>query len=396
MLEQVNRLAVAEMRCDWSVTFTWDDERRAFRLHAAEGSPADIRLEFEQIDLAWDSIPLFAALEPGRFVEIEDVERQVLVPVALLRRARVSSVLYVPIDRAGRIVALHAHGYYTRTGPFSERQRRIALGIAHATALAVANATLIADLRSANRLKSEFVSTMSHELRTPLNVITGYADLLAEGAFDPVTERQRATIERIRTSALDLLELVNATLDLSRLESGRDPVARVPIEIGPVFAELGRELEAMVQPGVTLAWDLALGGAEVWSDRAKLKTILKNLTGNALKFTPSGRVDVRATADGACLRIAVRDTGIGIAPADLPVIFDMFRQGDGSDSRRFGGVGLGLHIVQRLVDQLGGQVTVASVVGSGSTFTIVLPDALRARAASAAELGPPPIAAHGA
>jgi signal transduction histidine kinase len=376
MLERVNRQAVCELGCDLSATFTWNHERTAFRLHADVGSPADVAAEFAQFEFPFGSLPLFGALEGEAIVEIADARAQSWVPVALLARAQIASALYTPIRRQGALIAILVHGYRARTGPFSAKQRRIAHGIAQATAVAVENASLIADLQSASRLKSEFVSTMSHELRTPLNVITGYADLLADGTFDPLTDAQRHTVTRIQRSARELLELVTATLDLNRLDAGRDPVALAPVDVETLFAELAGELEAVAGPRVVLRWSSRLGGARLLGDRVKLKTILKNLVGNALKFTSEGSVEVLIEAHGADVQLAVRDTGIGIAAAELPFIFEMFRQGDGSDSRRFGGVGLGLHIVRRLVTLLGGAIEAASTVGQGTTFTVTLPGAV--------------------
>jgi signal transduction histidine kinase len=373
MLELVNRVAARALGCDWSATVVWDPARGSFRTHSVVGVSAELQTEAASLEFPRDSLPIVAALRPNQLIEIADANRQTLVPVDLQRRLGIASALYAPISREQEIIGVLVNGYAQRTGPFDTKQRRIALGIAHATAIAMHNARLISDLQAASQLKSEFVSTMSHELRTPLNVISGYTDLLVDGVFDPLTSSQRNTVLRVRRSALELLDLVNATLDLNRLEAGRDAVIAGPIDLVDLFAEIGRELEALVPESVALRWRSDKAAALVESDRVKLKTILKNVVGNALKFTERGVVEVSASKFNERLVLEVRDTGVGIAAADLPKIFEMFRQADGSDSRPFGGVGLGLHIVQRLVDLLGGTVAVASAPGTGSTFTVRVP-----------------------
>ena len=373
LLERVSRLAIETVGCDWSSTFVWDTRREAFRLAANAGWNPEVRTELAQLEFPADSLPVIAALRPGEVLEMPDVRTQSLVPLELARRMEASSSCSVPIARGDDIVAVLVNGWRTRTGPMSPKERRLALGIAHATTVAFENARLIADLQSASRLKSEFVATMSHELRTPLNVITGYTDLLADGAFGPLAGGQLDTLVRIRGSALELLDLINATLDLGRLESGREDVAVGLVNVDALFSELGRELETMVVDGVVLRWRNELGVRPVPTDAVKLKTILKNLVGNALKFTPAGTVDVSATSANGLLTLEVRDSGIGIAASDLPVIFDMFRQADGSSTRRFGGVGLGLYIVKRLVDLLGGTIGVQSQRGLGSLFRVSIP-----------------------
>jgi signal transduction histidine kinase len=336
-------------------------------------------IEVRDIEWSLGSLPVVGAVRPGALLEIPDVQAQHLVPLALMQRLGASSVLYASITAGGKVLGTQIHGYAERTGPFTPRQRRLALGIAHATAIALENTRLINDLQGASRLKSEFVATMSHELRTPLNVISGYTDMLREGAAGPLTPAQDDMVVRVQRSAAELFDLVTATLDLGRLEAGREIVDRAAVDLPGLFAEIAHEVEPLVADGVTLSWDVGTQ-TPVVTDRGKVKTILKNLLGNALKFTAAGRVTVAAHWDRDVLVLSVDDTGVGIAPEALPVIFDMFRQADGSDSRRYGGVGLGLHIVRRLTAILGGTVEVASTPGVGSRFTTRIPAMIVLRA----------------
>jgi signal transduction histidine kinase len=373
VLDQVNRLTREALGCDWSSLYLFDAHRCVYWLASNVGSPPDVQTELKDLEFPPTSLTLLQALRPGELIEVEDAGDQSWVPVELMRRLAVASALYAPVVRGDEIIGVLIVGYVGRCGAFSSRQRRLALGIAHVAATTLENRRLIADLQSANRLKSEFVATMSHELRTPINVIMGYTEMLADRVVAVDEPAFEDTLGRIRTQSVELLNLVSATLDMGRLESGRESLAVDTVAIDPLFAELARELDALAPPRVQLRWQNSVDRAAVVSDRVKLKTILKNLVGNALKFTTAGTVDVTARRVDSWVRFTIRDTGIGIAPEHLAMIFEMFRQVDSSSTRKFGGVGLGLHIARRLAELLGGNISVESTVGAGSTFVVNIP-----------------------
>jgi signal transduction histidine kinase len=247
---------------------------------------------------------------------------------------------------------------------------------------------LVDELRAASTLKSEFIGTMSHELRSPLNAIIGYTDLLrdeaAEATNDPTAASRDETLARVRFYALQLLEMIQATLDVSRFEAGRLPLRNATTDLGAFMDEVRTGIpEYWHKPEVALHWSVPADLPVVELDAPKLVTVVRNLVQNALKFTERGQVIVRAgmqvappdsgSAATDQLVVTVSDTGVGIPSEQLGVVFEMFRQVDGSDSRRHGGVGLGLYIVMRLTQALGGGVGVESTPGQGSTFTITIP-----------------------
>ncbi|MCX8072244.1 MAG: HAMP domain-containing histidine kinase [Candidatus Binatia bacterium] len=229
------------------------------------------------------------------------------------------------------------------------------------------------EAQQAARLKSDFVATMSHELRTPLNTLMGYTDLLACGEFGPLTPEQTEVLERMGYSARELLDLINATLDFGRFESQQVALEIESVSLAALLDEIDRELaHHRRRRSLSFAVTVEAGAAQVQTDREKLKLVLKNLVANAIKFTERGGVEVHARREGAEIEITVKDTGVGIDPTVLPVIFEPFRQGEPAATRRFGGVGLGLYVVRRLLDLLGGSITVESQPGQGSTFRVRL------------------------
>jgi PAS domain S-box-containing protein len=232
---------------------------------------------------------------------------------------------------------------------------------------------LLNRLRESNRLQTEFVANMSHELRTPLNVIIGYADLLADEPILPPRSDARAFLDRIGSAARALHRLVESVLEYARLDRGR--TALIPTRFSADFLLL--ELQALCND-VRSSFEVTLhvSGApdlELSTDYDRLYSVLSNLLLNAFKFTPRGEVHLIARRSGHYADFYVRDTGIGIAPDEVARVFEAFRQIDGSPTRNFGGVGLGLAIVRRNVELLGGTVQVESRVGGGSTFRVRIP-----------------------
>jgi PAS domain S-box-containing protein len=232
------------------------------------------------------------------------------------------------------------------------------------------------ELEQASVAKSQFLANVSHDVRTPLNAILGYTSLLLRGVAGPLAAPQRESLGRVDANARHLLTLITDILDISRIEAGKMPVRLSSIKLRELVDEIMSEVEPLIaRSNVTVTASVPAGLPVVRSDRQKVKQILLNLLTNALKFTRRGSVTVSCAhrRRSGTVAIAVADTGIGIAPQDQERIFEAFSQADSSSAREGSGSGLGLAICQRLATVLGGQITVESAVGKGSTFTLVLP-----------------------
>jgi len=230
-------------------------------------------------------------------------------------------------------------------------------------------------VEAANLAKSRFLANMSHELRTPLNAIIGYTELLLDSTYGELPERARATLSRVERSGRHLLALINEVLDLSKIEAGQYKLEIAPFALSETINAALGSLESLAREKGIKLWarptrDLpaAIG------DERRITQVLMNLVGNALKFTPSGEVEVAAHLDGEHLLVTVRDTGPGIAPEFRTRIFHEFQQGDTSTTRPHGGTGLGLAISRRIVELHGGTLSLLqSELGAGSTFGFTLP-----------------------
>ncbi|MDB4878165.1 MAG: sensor protein [Gemmatimonadetes bacterium] len=230
------------------------------------------------------------------------------------------------------------------------------------------------EVERANKLKSEFLASMSHELRTPINALIGYSALLLDGVLGEVNPKQRDALARGRAAAEHLLALINDILDLAKIEAGKMPLHLEDVELRHVILEVTQQIEPMVRKKqLDFSIDVAPNCPAIYSDRTKIKQILLNLLSNAVKFTNQGGVSVQAVCAPGGVRVDVVDTGIGIRQNDLQAIWEDFRQVDQSRTREFGGTGLGLSITRKLLERLGGSVTVQSTYGDGSRFSVYLP-----------------------
>ena len=229
------------------------------------------------------------------------------------------------------------------------------------------------ELQEANQAKDEFLSVMSHELRTPLNVITGYAEVLSQGILGEIQLEQLHAVKTISFQSRELLRMINEILQVGSIEAGKVKANFGNLNMLDFMTELRSGYEILSKKEISLNWNIPSRLPIVRTDGEKLKHVLQNLINNAIKFTENGSVTVSAQRILNVIEFKVTDTGIGMPRDMLPSIFQMFRQLDSSNTRSYGGSGVGLYIVKKFVDLLDGKIEVESTLGKGSTFTITLP-----------------------
>ncbi|NOT54706.1 MAG: response regulator [Deltaproteobacteria bacterium] len=230
------------------------------------------------------------------------------------------------------------------------------------------------ELQRANRAKDEFLGVMSHELRTPLSIVIGYTDLLLAPKLGPLARDQETVLRTVAQNAKHLSDVVESIFNAAQLLTGQSLIDVTVVDVAGMVTELATEMqETWKKPGIDMRWHLAAALPPLHTDRAKLKVVLKNVIDNAVKFTDAGTVGIAVSPHDTGIRISVSDSGMGIPPELHSVIFEVFRQGDGSMTRRYGGVGLGLYIAQAFIKLMGGTLTVESEPNQGSTFAVWLP-----------------------
>ena len=297
----------------------------------------------------------------------------------LFRKNGLMSYIGLPLSTEGKILGVL--GFYLKEQhSFSKEEVEFLSALAGQVAIGINNAQLYekikkqaSELEEANQAKDEFLSVMSHELRTPLNVITGYAEVLGQGVLGEIQREQMHAVKTISYQSRELLRMINEILQVGSIEAGKVKAHCENVNLMDFLGELRSGYEILSNKEISLHWNISSELPIVWADREKLKHVLQNLINNAIKFTENGSVTVSAGCISGGIEFTVKDTGIGMPQDMLPSIFQMFRQLDSSNTRSYGGSGVGLYIVKKFVDLLGGQIGVESILSEGSTFTVTLP-----------------------
>lgn len=316
-------------------------------------------------------IPVRVAREVIGGVQLHLVTAAVLLPIA-------KEVRYTTTILVGSGLLILVIVYALANALKRERDAEAALALQNAKLYDQTKEQALA-LEKSNRVKDEFLSVMSHELRTPLNIIMGYTMLIKEDTRGNMKPEHQTALETICVQSDELLVMINSIMEATTIECGASTLRIEEVSLRDFLAHLKSTCVVPAHKKVAMTWNLPHDLPAMRTDREKLRHILRNLINNAVKFTEQGSVviSVRYLPQASQLEFKVDDTGVGMERESLPVIFDKFRQLDGSGTRTYGGVGLGLHIVKVFTEMLGGKVEVESVVGKGSSFTVVLPVAYK-------------------
>jgi signal transduction histidine kinase len=359
IFRSIARLAVP-MLGDWCIVDTMDDtgHARPVAVAAADPTATAIASRLEQ------TLPLSRSLrtcaDADRRAILREIDVRAELRILLVARERTLGALTLLGTTPGQV--------------YTEEDRELAGEFAQRAAVAIDNALLYREAERANSAKAQFLATMSHEFRTPLQTVMGFTDLLLMGRPVPIPDAARVYAERISAASSHLLALIDQVLDFARLDAGHDSMHPEPLDIALFAGEMLSLVEPLaVAKGLDFTVQAPPVGTVMVTDVGKLRQVCYNLLANAVKFTEHGSIMLAACAQNGRMVIEVRDTGVGIHPADLAHIFEAFYQVDRPIGGPQAGTGLGLTISRHLVRLLGGELRATSEVGKGTTFTILLP-----------------------
>ncbi len=382
VLSTIVSRAVELAGMDGGTMYEYDEAHAQFHLRATDRWPEEYveLIRSAPISRGEGAIGRIAVSgEPVQVPDIADESAYRSRGRTLLVRCGYRSILAVPLLRENHLLGgLVVHR--KSAGAFELQVVDLLRTFATQSALAIHNARLFRqiedksrELEIASRHKSAFLATMSHELRTPLNAIIGFTRIVMRRSQDGLEPKQYENLEKILASAQELLSLINAILDLAKVEAGRIEIKPAEVRLAPVLEQCMRTVEPLLKDSVTLVGAFEGELPLMMVDEEKLRQIVMNLLSNATKFTDKGSIEVRARQLDGSIEVGVVDTGIGIAPEKLDLIFEEFEQADAGSRRAAGGTGLGLAISRRLARLMGGDIRAASTPGAGSTFTLTLP-----------------------
>ena len=381
VLSTIVAKAVQLSDTDAGAIYVYSNLREKFRLRATYGMSAEFIEAMRSQTIRLGETAIGEAVARREPLQIPDLRKETKVPVHdLVIKAGYRGLLIVPLLRPNQVVgALVVRR--REPGAFPRSTVDLLMTFAEQSVLAIQNARLFseieekgAQLQMASRHKSQFLANMSHELRTPLNSVLGFTEMMADGLYGDLPARAKSALTKVQANGTHLLGLINDVLDLAKIEAGQLTLSLGDYAIKQVVHSVVSGTEALARAkGISVAAAVADGLPLGYGDERRITQVLLNLVGNALKFTDAGSVKIDVSALNGFFEIAVCDTGPGIAPDQQGRIFQEFQQVDNSSTRKKGGTGLGLAISKRIVELHGGTIGVASVLGVGSTFRIVLP-----------------------
>ena len=374
--------------CDADAGFIQEyiEEAKTFHVSASWNAGEDFVRSIQAAQITLGKGAAGRSAVTGKPAQIPDILAEPDYPFRdILAREGYRAVLSVPMLRDQRVIGTVVVVRKT-PGGFDERHINLLTTFASQTTIAIEHARLYRDvtekgrmLEEANRHKSAFLANMSHELRTPMNAIIGFSEVLLDPSMQVSDEERSQFLTDILNSGRHLLNLINEVLDLSKIEAGRMELHIVPAALGEVFETVQGTLRPLAaKKAIEFQVERADGITPFPMDAARIKQVLVNLVGNAIKFTPErGRVWVRATTENGTVQVEVGDTGPGIAPEDHERIFQEFQQAQATrGTGKPEGTGLGLTLARRFVEMHGGRLWVESQVGAGSHFYFTLPTPL--------------------